>query len=74
MRVLMVVATGHQRNCQICQVLVGKTAAQPGTVSLCGIDFLCAGEYNTERAALGAGPQGDDGQLLIKVPPELRFD
>jgi iron-sulfur cluster repair protein YtfE (RIC family) len=41
--------------------------------TLYGIDFLCAGEYNTERAALGAGLQGDDGQLLINRYSSIIF-
>jgi hypothetical protein len=59
----MVVATDHQRNCRTCQVFAGKLPAQPGTVNLYSVDFLCTAEYNTERVALSVWA-GDDGQLL----------
>jgi hypothetical protein len=63
----MVVATDHQRNCRICQVLAGKLPAQPGTVNLYSIDFLCTGEYNAERVALSAWATGGRGTTIENI-------
>jgi hypothetical protein len=45
---VMIVATDDQQNYQFCQVLAGKTAAQPGTVNTVSI-FFAPG--NTTRSS-----------------------